>query len=98
MRYSIEPRDQIYVKGYGILSFEKDKSNSLGKNPSSKYGQKLLDTQTNHFETGSKKAIQKTEEATGHLNKNKISKTLKRLLQLVENQKIPRRQQRCARK
>ena len=39
MRYSIEPRDQIYVKGYGFLSFAKN----IGKNLSSKYGQKLLD-------------------------------------------------------
>ena len=24
MRYSIEPRDRIYVKGYGFLSFAKN--------------------------------------------------------------------------
>ena len=36
MRYSIEPRDRIYVKGYGFLSFAKNMSN--------KYGQKLFDT------------------------------------------------------
>ena len=40
MRYSIEPRDTIYVKGYGVLSFAK----SMGKNLSNKYGQKLLDS------------------------------------------------------
>ena len=28
MRYSIEPRDRIYVKGYGFLSFAKN----MGKN------------------------------------------------------------------
>ena len=28
MRYSIEPRDRIYVKGYGFLSFAKN----IGKN------------------------------------------------------------------
>ena len=39
MRYSIEPRDKIYVKGYKFLSFAKN----MGKNLSSKYGQKLLD-------------------------------------------------------
>ena len=39
MRYSIEPRDRIYVKGYGFLSFAKN----MGKNLSNKYGQKLLD-------------------------------------------------------
>ena len=36
MRYSIEPRDRVYVKGYGFLSFAKVLSN--------KYAQKLIDT------------------------------------------------------
>ena len=40
IRYSIEPRDRIYVKGYGFLSFAKDR----GKNVSNKYGQKLFDS------------------------------------------------------
>ena len=39
-RYSIEPRERIYVKGYGFLSF----ANNIGKNLSNKYGQKLFDT------------------------------------------------------
>ena len=39
-RYSIEPKDRIYVKGYGLLSFPKNK----GKTLSNKYGQKLLDS------------------------------------------------------
>ena len=29
MRYSIEPRDKIYVKGYGFLSFAKKMDKSL---------------------------------------------------------------------
>ena len=40
MRYSIEPRDRIYVKGYGFLSFSKN----IGKSLSNKYAQKLLDS------------------------------------------------------
>ena len=40
MRYSIEPRDRIYVKGYGFSSFTKN----MGKSLSNKYGQKLLDS------------------------------------------------------
>ena len=40
MRYSIEPRDRIYLKGYGFLSFDKNMDKSL----SNKYGQKLLDS------------------------------------------------------
>ena len=40
MRYSIEHRDRIYVKGYGFLFFAKN----MGKNLSNKYGQKFLDS------------------------------------------------------
>ena len=73
MRYSIEPRDRIYVKGYGFLSFAKN----MGKNLSNKYGQKLLDgakkSKTDAIKTASKKAIQKTLEATGDLIGNKIA-------------------------
>ena len=74
MRYSIEPTDRIYVKGYGFLSFAK---NMMGKNLSNKYGQKLLDrakkSTTDAIKTISKRAIQKTAEATGDLNGNKIA-------------------------
>ena len=38
MRYSVEPKDRIYVKGYGLLSFAK----SMGQNLSNKNSQKLL--------------------------------------------------------
>ena len=38
MRYSIEPRDRKYIKGYGFLSFAKN----IGKSLSNKYSQKLL--------------------------------------------------------
>ena len=40
MRYSIEPRDRIYVKEYGFLPFAKN----MGKNLSNKYGQKRLNS------------------------------------------------------
>ena len=73
MRYSIEPRDRIYVKGYGLLSFDKN----MGKSFSSKYDQKLLDSAnkftTDAIKTASKRAIQKTAEATGDLISNKIA-------------------------
>ena len=73
MRYSIEPRDRIYVKGYGFLSFAKN----MGKSLSNKYGQKLLDnakkSTTDVIKTASKRAIQKTAEATGDLIGNKIA-------------------------
>ena len=73
MKYSIEPRDRIYVKGYGFLSFAKN----MGKSLSNKYGQKLLDSAkkstTDAIKTASKRAIQKTAEATGDLTGNKIA-------------------------
>ena len=73
MRYSIEPRDRIYVKWYGFLSFAKN----MGKRLSNKYGQKLLDSvkksTTDAIKTASKKVIQKTAEATGNLFSNEIA-------------------------
>ena len=73
MRYSIEPIDRIYIKGYGFLSFAKN----MGKTLSSKYIQKLLDSAkkstTDTIKTASKRAIQKTAEATGNLIGNKIA-------------------------
>ena len=57
MRYSVEPRNRIYVKGYGFLSFAKN----MGKNLSNKYGQKLFDSAnkstTDTIKTASKRAI-----------------------------------------
>ena len=73
MRYSIQPRDRIYVKGYGFLSFAKNMNKSL----SNKYSQKLLGSAkkstTDAIKTASKRAIQKTAEATGDLIGNKIA-------------------------
>ena len=73
MRYSIEPRDRIYVKGYGFLFFAKN----TGKSLSNKYGQNLLDSAkkftTDVIKTASKRAIQKSAEATGNLIGKKIS-------------------------
>ena len=72
MRYSIEPIDGIYVKEYGFLSFAKN----MGKRLSNKYGQKLLNSAkkftTDALKTASKRAIQKTAEATGNKIADKI--------------------------
>ena len=73
MRYSIEPRDRIYVKGYGFLSFARN----MGKSLSKRYGQKRFDrakkSTADAIKTTSKRAIQKTAEATGDLIVNKIA-------------------------
>ena len=47
MRYSIEPTDRIFVKGYGFLSYAKNMNKNIdkniSKNLSDKYSQKCLD-------------------------------------------------------
>ena len=57
MRYSIEPQDRRYVKGYGFLFFAKN----IGKNISNKYGQILAGSSkksaTDAIKTVSKRAI-----------------------------------------
>ena len=69
MRYSLEPRDRVYVEGYGFISFARSMSN--------RYWKKLLDTAkksaTDAIKTASKRTIQKTAEATGDLIGNKTA-------------------------
>ena len=80
MRYSIEPRERRYVKGYGFLSFPKNigtHATKVAKNLGNKYSPKLADTArksaTDVIKTPSERAIQKTTEATGDLFGNKIA-------------------------
>ena len=68
MRYSLEPKDRIHVKGYEFMSFARSMSN--------KYRKKPFDTAkksaTDAAKTASKRAIRKTAEATSDLIGNKI--------------------------
>ena len=84
MRYSIEPKDRIYVKGYGIMSFARNMCN--------KYGKKLVDTATKSatdaIKTASKRAIQKTAEATSDLVGNKIADKITSVSK-KSNKKLP---------
>ena len=72
-RYSVQPRDQIFVKSYGILSFARNMGKNIRKNIrknlSSKCSHKHLDhakqSATDTIKIVSKRAIQKTVEATG---------------------------------
>ena len=72
MRYSVEPKDKIFVKGYGFLSF----AENIGKNVSGEYSQELLDSAkkstTDELKTTLKRAIQKISEATGDSIDNKL--------------------------
>ena len=73
MRYSVQPRDRIFVKGYGFLSLAKNMGKNIGKNisknVSSKYSQNLIEhatkSATDARETSPKRVIQQTAEATG---------------------------------
>ena len=75
-RYAVQSRDQIFVKGYGFLSFARIMGN-ISKHLSSKYSQKLLDHAkqyaTDAFKTASKRVIQKTAETTGDLIGKKVA-------------------------
>ena len=89
----MEPKDRIYVKRYGFMSFARTMSN--------KYGKKLVDTAmksaTDAIKTASKRAIQKTAEATGDLVGNKIAdkitsvskKSTKKLPTIDEDVELP---------
>ena len=80
MHYLVQPRDIIFEKGYRFLSFaknmDKNINKNLSRNLSNKFSQKLLDlaeqSVTGVLKTTSKKAIQKTTEATGDFIRNKI--------------------------
>ena len=60
MQYSIEPRDQIFVKGYILFSFTKNHEQSA----------------TDALKTASKRTTQKTTEATCNLIVIKLWKKL----------------------
>ena len=85
MRYSIEPRDRTYVKGYGFLSFAK----TMGKSLSNKYGQKFLDSAkrstTDAIKTVSERGIQKMAEAIGDLIGNKTADKITNVLKKSNN-------------
>ena len=65
--YSVQPRDWLFVKDYGFLSFAKNMGRNIGKNISknlsNKYSQRLIDhakqSATDTLKTASKRVIQK---------------------------------------
>ena len=70
-RYSVQPRDQIFVKGYGFFSFARSMGRNIGKNISKhlnrKHSQKPLDhamhSATDKLRTPSKRLIQKNSRS-----------------------------------
>ena len=69
MRYSIEPREGRFVKGYGFMSF--------ARNFSDKYSKSLMDKEVNvsktFAKTVGKKILKEAVEATRGLIGNKIA-------------------------
>ena len=65
MRYSIEPRERRYVKGYGFTS--------LAGNFNDKYSKSLMDVGKNFAKAAGKKILKETAKATGDLIGSKIS-------------------------
>ena len=80
-RYSIQPRDGIFVRNYEFLFFVKNMGKNVGKNISknlsSKYNPKSFDhankSVTDAIQNFSKRVIRKTIEAACDLIGNKIA-------------------------
>ena len=71
MRYSVEQRDRVYVKGYGFLSFAKN----MGKSLSNKYSRKLIDSAKksatdDKITSGSKKSNNNSNNNNNNNNKD----------------------------
>ena len=69
MRYSIEPRERRYVKGYGFKSFARNFSDKYSKS----LMDKRIDVSKTFAKTAGKKILKETAKATGDLIGNKIA-------------------------
>ena len=65
MRYSIEPRERRYVKGYGSMSFARNFNDKCSKS--------LMDLSKTFAKTAGKIILKETTKATGDLIGNKIA-------------------------
>ena len=89
MRYSTEPKNRKFVKGYGFLSFSRKFGDKSGK--------KLMDTATktgiDAIKTASKRVVQKTAKATGDLIGKKIADKIISLVKTKSKEKEDKRQE-----
>ena len=69
MRYSIEPRERRFVKGYSFMSFARNFSDKYSKS----LMDKGIDVSKKFAKTAGKKILKKTAKATGDLIGNKIA-------------------------
>ena len=65
MRYSTEPRERRFVKGYGFMSF--------ARNFNDKYGKSLRNASKTFAETAGKEILKETAKTTGDLIGSKIA-------------------------
>ena len=63
MRYSIEPRERRFVKGYGFMSFARNFSDKYSKS----LMDKGIDVSKKFAKTAGKKILKETAKATGDL-------------------------------
>ena len=95
MHRSVQPRDQIFVEGYGFFSFAKNTGKNVGKttskNLSGKYSQKILDMLNNPqkmlLKLLQKKAIKKTKEEKDDFIGNKIADKITKVLKTLQQNK-----------
>ena len=69
MRYSIEPRERRFVKGYGFMSFARNFCDKYSKSSMDKG----IDVSKEFAKTAGKKILKETAKATGDLIGNKIA-------------------------
>ena len=69
MRYSIEPKERIYVKGYGFMYFERNFSDKYSKS----LIDKGIDVSKTCAKTAGKRILKESAKATGDLIRNKIA-------------------------
>ena len=69
MRYSIEPRERRFVKGYGFMSFARNLSNKYSKSLMNKG----IDLSKTFAKNTGKKILKEIAKATGDLIGNKIA-------------------------
>ena len=65
MRYSIEPRERRFLKGYGFMSF--------ARNFNDKYSKSLMNASKKFAKIAGKEILKETRKATGDLIVNKIA-------------------------
>ena len=63
-RYSLQPRERIFVKGYGFFSFPKNMGKNNGKNISKNLSCKYSQTLLHHAKPSARDALKTTSKRT----------------------------------